>query len=142
MASNWQLGSHPFTLEERECFEKLLGPVVESLGGRITLAELESFGSLPENDIWFCWDNDGASFRSVMVTRVKRYHAGLNVLCLTHGAGHLDDFDDVNMARVESLARHYGCTKLQIDGRAGWLRALGSEWTEFSRSIQKDVSDG
>ncbi len=138
----WVRANKIFSYEERVAFYELLSPLVEGLGGRISIGELEMFNVAPRKDIWFCLDDDDSSIRSVIVTQVKHYRAGLRVLVLSHAAGKLEDFGAESLEQVESVARHYGCSRLQVDGRAGWGKVLGEGWREFSRSIEKEVSYG
>ncbi len=139
--------------EERDALWALLSPLVAKLGGRISMNEIEGFNRRTGSDIWFCTEPE-AGIRSVMVTRLKHYHAGLRVLCVTHGAGELEDFGPESMAMLEEFAKQQGCRKLQIDGCADtgptmtcgpgftWERLAGDGWREFSRSIEKEIEYG
>ena len=136
--AKWVRANMLFTTAEREAFWRLLSPLVEKLDGRISMEQLEECNRLPEHDIWFCLDEEGG-FRSVMVTRVRQYTAGLRVLLLSHAAGELEDFGPESLEKVESIARYYECRKLQVDGRPGWIKVVGEGWSEFYRSIEKEI---
>ncbi len=137
----WQRANMIMSYEEVSAFTILLSGLVRSLGGRISIDELLEYNRTEGCDVWFCIDEDGM-FSSVMVTRVKQYKAGLRVLLLSHAAGSLEDFGPESLEQVESVARHYECVKLQVDGRPGWLKVLGDGWSEFSRSIEKEIQYG
>ena len=147
---NWTLASKILDEEEREALYRLLGPIVKNLDGRISMLEIEGYHGRDGGDIWFC-RRPGQAITSVMVTLVKRYTSGLNVMCMTHGAGDLQDWTLDALLRLESIAREKGCSKLQIDGcdnggdnmtcgpGIGWDKIPGGGWREYSRSMEKDL---
>ncbi len=140
--AKWLRANRILSSQEHEAFWRLLSPLVTKLGGRISMDELAAFNTVPGSDIWFCADEQRSHIRSVMVTQVRQYKAGLRVLLLSHAAGDLDDFGPGSLEQAESVARHYGCQRLQVDGRRGWGKVLGEGWSEFSRSIEKEIRYG
>ncbi len=151
--AKWFHAHEPMEQVEREALRKLLSPLVAKLDGRISMTEIEDFNSRSDCDIWFGAE-PYTGIRSVMVTRLKHYDAGLRVLCLTHGAGELEDFGPDSMAMLEAFAKSLSCRKLQVDGCAdmgprmtcgpgfAWDKLLGEGWREFSRSIEKEIGCG
>ncbi|KKK48286.1 hypothetical protein LCGC14_3146680, partial [marine sediment metagenome] len=69
------------------------------------------------------------------------YKSGLRVFLIEHAAGDLEDLKGA-IGFAEEIARRSRCHRMQVDGRAGWLRVFGDEWHEFSRSIEKEIDYG
>lgn len=119
----------------------LLDEVIPDNKGRVTIQEV-----LEAHRLGLCWiyatREDSGRMRSVAVMRVRDFPSGLRVLDIEFAVGKLDDFVGKMEKLGEDLAREFGCHKIQIEGRPGWLRALGPGWSEFSRTIEKEVNYG
>ena len=115
-----------------------LSDVLASMGGRLTFDEVIGDHLDGKSDIMVTCDDDG-SLRSIVVMRVLNFPSGLRVLDIQLGTGHLDDFCTKLEALGEARAIQSGCHKIQIEGRPGWIRALGDGWQEYQRKIEKEI---
>lgn len=133
----WREAQRSFPPSEQAAFFRLAKPVVEMSRGMVTTDGILEDRERGLCHIWFSGD-----FRSIAILRFKAYRSGLRILQIDLGAGILDDFIDL-VPIVEDLARSQGCHRLQIEGRAGWHRALTRAGVaglqEISRTIGKEV---
>ena len=60
------------------------------------------------------------------------------VLLVRYAAGDQDTIV-AGQSSLEDVARAYGCTTIEIFGRKGWERVLGSDWTQARTIMRKDV---
>lgn len=77
--------------------------------------------------------------RAVIVTRIEVYPSG--VKALLHWLCGGDDLDDMRAteATIAKWAKKQGCTRSEIVGRRGWLRAL-KDYREGSTIMVKELA--
>lgn len=66
----------------------------------------------------------GGNVKGIVLTSIERTPKGL--ACLIYGACGQTTSQEVNqvLSTIETWARNIGCTRLQFQGRKGWLRLL------------------
>lgn len=93
------------------------------------------------SDILITMD-DAGKLRSAVVMRVMTLANEDRILDIEIAAGHLDDFKEKLEALGETYAKNSNCSRIQIEGRPGWMRVLGPGWREYSRTIEKEIHYG
>ena len=128
----------PIKAEDMRRFVALMEPVVAIGKGRHSIAGLVENLNQRQCQAW-CIRHEG-EIRSVGVTRLREYGTGLKVMQCEWGSG---DKDDLKISgafeKIEAIARRVGATRLQVQGRKGWLREFGPGWEEVSRTIEKEL---
>lgn len=79
------------------------------------------------------WPGDG----SAIVTKIETHPSGLKTLLYWLAGGELDALLPMT-GRIEAWARKMGCTRIEIIGRRGWLRAL-ADYREACTVLVKDL---
>lgn len=88
-------------------------------------------------------NNHVAMFRvgnSILATRIMTYDTGLKTLLVELAAGDLAEVLDAEELMME-IAKHNGCTRLDMVGRKGWERPLREAGWKFRHvSMMKEVA--
>jgi hypothetical protein len=76
----------------------------------------------------------------VIITEIYDTAAGKTCALPIVGGSHLNESLPV-LEEIEAWAKEQGCTRLQGDGREGWIRALkGLGWRPVSIQIAKEIA--
>ena len=123
-----------------EQWKAKIAPIIERLDGRVTLQEIEEAVQSGKIEV-HATIGEGETLETVILTKVREYRSGLRVLSIDYMAGKMEEFMP-DLHQLEALAREHRCHRIQVEGRPGWARVLGEEWTEISRLISKEVDYG
>jgi hypothetical protein len=77
---------------------------------------------------------------AAIVTEVKVYPTGANVIHGLVAAGELSEIIDRLIPGAEDWGREHGCVMAIIESREGWSKALKAHgWAPFQTAIVKDL---
>ncbi len=123
-----------------EQWKEKIAPIIERLDGRVTLQEIEEAVQDGRLEV-HATIGEADTLETVIITKVREYRSGLRVLAIDYMAGKMEEFMP-DFHQLEALAREHRCHRIQVEGRPGWARVLGEDWTEVSRLISKEVNYG
>jgi len=120
---------------ESKDWGKAKGYLVDALeysDGMLDIDDIRDMLATNQADLWM--GKDSAIVTQVIESRLAKallYHLA---------GGDLKELAEMTK-HIENLAKDKGCSKVLINGRAGWGKALGG-YKERSRVFEKDLTNG
>ena len=111
----------------REAFAAAMDPRLH------TIDHLDSLVLSGRAQAWF-------GDKAAMITEIRTYPTGANVIHGLVAAGALEEIRDVLIPRAERWARQAGCIMAIIESRPGWARALQTQGYEpHQLAVRKEL---